>query len=82
MTTSTSASLLKPSLTIKSSSHSYEVEFPSVGSLENWQPEADLLLVDAYFRGQLAEDLDQRAIYRGHRSGQVVRQNGLITTTA
>lgn len=63
MNTCTSTSFLKPSLTIKSSSHSYEVEFPSVGSLASWQPEADLLLVDAYFRGQLAEGLDQRAIY-------------------
>ena len=63
MTITASASFLKPSLTIKSSSHSYDVEFPSVGSLANWQPEADLLLVDAYFRGQLAEALESRVIY-------------------
>jgi len=57
------ASFLKTSLTIKSSSHSYDVEFPAVGSLLNWQTEADLLLVDAYFRGQLAESLEGRVIY-------------------
>ena len=63
MTIPARASYLKPSLTIKSSSHSYDVEFPAVGSLLNWQPEADLLLVDAYFRGQLAESLEGRVIY-------------------
>jgi len=63
MTNGTTVCFLKPSLTVQSSSHSYEVEFPPIGSLANWQPEADLLLVDAYFRGQLAEGLDQRAIY-------------------
>jgi len=63
MTMTASASFLKPSLTIKSSSHSYDVEFPAIGSLANWQPEADLLLVDAYFRGQLAEALEGRVIY-------------------
>ena len=63
MTITASASFLKPNLTIQSSSHSYDVEFPAVGSLANWQPEADLLLVDAYFRGQLAESLEGRVIY-------------------
>jgi len=63
MTTGTDACFLKPSLTIQSSSHNYAVEFPSVGSLANWQPEADVLLVDAYFRGQLAESLESRVIY-------------------
>jgi 3-dehydroquinate synthase len=63
MTTGTDACVLKPSLTIHSSSHNYAVEFPSGGSLANWQPEADVLLVDAYFRGQLAESLESRVIY-------------------
>ena len=63
MTITASASFLKPSLNIQSSSHSYDVEFPAVGTLANWQPEADLLLVDAYFRGQLAESLEGRVIY-------------------
>ena len=63
MTMTASASFLKPNLTIKSSSQSYEVEFPARGSVANWQPEADLLLVDAYFRGQLAESLEGRVIY-------------------
>lgn len=63
MTVTASASYIKPNLTIQSSSHNYAVEFPAVGSLANWQPEADLLLVDAYFRGQLAESLESRVIY-------------------
>jgi 3-dehydroquinate synthetase len=56
MTMTSSASFLKPNLTIKSSSQSYDVEFPAIGSVANWQPEADLLLVEAT---EAAKSLDE-----------------------
>ncbi|MEB3199259.1 MAG: 3-dehydroquinate synthase family protein [Synechococcaceae cyanobacterium] len=57
-----SPAMLQPPLTIRSSSAAYRVEFPEVASLEHWQPQADLLLVDDFFAGRLDPALAERQI--------------------
>jgi hypothetical protein len=42
-----------PDLQIRSARADYSVAFPALTDLSQWQPEADLLLVDAFFRDRL-----------------------------
>jgi len=42
-----------PALKIRSSLTDYTVAFSEITDLNHWQPQADLLLVDAFFRGRL-----------------------------
>ena len=58
----TSAMQLQEPLTIRSSSCTYQVDFPAVASLASWQPQADLLLVDEFFAGCLDPALDDRVV--------------------
>jgi 3-dehydroquinate synthase len=53
---------LQEPLTIRSSSCTYQVDFPAVSSLESWQPQADLLLVDDFFAGRLDPSLSDRMV--------------------
>ena len=43
-----------PALLIRSAHADYSVVFPEFTDLSQWQPQADLLLVDAFFRDRLA----------------------------
>lgn len=45
---------LLPDLQIRSARADYSVLFPSYADLSQWQPEGDLLLVDAFFRDRLS----------------------------
>lgn len=42
-----------PDLQIRSARADYSVAFPALTDLSQWQPQADLLLVDAFFRDRL-----------------------------
>ena len=53
---------LQESLTIVSSTCTYQVDFPAVSSLESWNPQADVLIVDDFFAGRLAPELADVAI--------------------
>jgi 3-dehydroquinate synthase len=55
-------SMLQKSLTIRSSASTYEVDFPEVDSLVNWLTEADLLIVDDFFAGNLHPSLQERSL--------------------
>jgi 3-dehydroquinate synthase len=53
---------LQESLTIVSSTCTYQVDFPAVSSLESWNPQADVLIVDDFFAGRLAPELAEVTI--------------------
>ena len=53
---------LQESLTIVSSTCTYQVDFPAVTSLESWNPQADVLIVDDFFAGRLAPELAEVTI--------------------
>ena len=53
---------LQESLKIVSSTCTYQVDFPAVSSLESWNPQADVLIVDDFFAGRLAPELAEVTI--------------------
>lgn len=54
--------MLQEPLTIRSSSTTYQVDFPAVASLDRWHPQADLILVDDFFANSLDPSLQDRIV--------------------
>lgn len=54
---------LLPDLEIRSSLANYTVAFSELTELTRWQPDADVLLVDAFFRGRLSLPDDRPVIW-------------------
>lgn len=52
-----------PDLRIRSARSEYRVAFPSLPDLSQWQPQGDLLLVDAFFRGRLSLPVELPVIW-------------------
>ena len=52
-----------PALHIRSARADYSVAFPVLTDLSQWQPEGDLLLVDAFFRDRLALPASQPVLW-------------------
>ena len=52
-----------PDLQIRSARADYRVAFPALTDLSQWQPEGDLLLVDAFFRDRLALPASQPVLW-------------------